>query len=540
MPSPAEVLARLGFGYALLGKDERRARAYTNAARVVRKFGSGLPGAYADGSLAEVRGIGKSVLKVVGQALADEPVPQLVDLEAEIPEGVFELRHLRGIGPSKVQVLWQRLGVTSVGELEYACNENRLVQLPGFGATTQRKVLDAIAALKSQTGQARMNHARAVAAHLVALLEADPNVQRAEVVGQVRRGCELVDVVEVATLGEAGVELPDDLEGLPLRVHPCGTPEAWGPHVVRTTGSPAHVAALEARGALTGLTEEAVYRNLGLHPPAPERREAGVPLLELGKPVPELVRPEDLRGALHNHTTASDGIHSLEEMRAAATRLGFEYLGVSDHSQSAGYAGGLDPLRLLGQIDDIAAMNALADGGCWLFSGVESDILREGELDYVAQVLAELDVVVASVHNRHRLEPRAMTQRMLRAARDPWTDVIGHPTGRLLLGRPGSDYDVEAMLDACAESGCAVELNANPQRLDLNETHCAMAKERGVLVSISPDAHSSAALTHLAYGVAIARRAGLRAEDVLNCKPLADLEAWLQARKGRALTHSSV
>jgi len=536
MASVPDVLARIGFGYALQGKEERRARAYSNAARVARKFGSGLPEAYADGSLAEVRGIGASVLKVVGAVLNDEVVPQLAELEGEIPEGVFEMRHLRGIGPSKIQALWQILGVTTIGELEYACGENRLVELPGFGASTQRKVLDAIAALSSQASQARMNRAQAVAEHLVAMFDRDPAVSRAQGVGQVRRGCELADIIEIATLGEAEFDLPPDFEGLPIAVRVCTDPAAWGAHLVRTTGSAAHVEALEARGPLVGATEEEVYRNLGLHPTRPERREPGVPLLELGKPVPELVRDEDLRGALHNHTTASDGIHSLAEMRAAATRLGLEYLGISDHSQSAGYAGGLEPLRLLGQIDEVAAFNALADGGCWLFSGVESDILREGDLDYPAAVLAELDVVVASVHVRHRLDARAMTERMVRAARDPWADIIGHPTGRLLLGRAGSEFDVEAMLDACAESGCAVELNANPQRLDLDERACAMAKERGVLVSIAADAHSSGGLAHLAYGVTIARRAGLRSEDVLNCKPLADLEGWLQARKGRALT----
>jgi DNA polymerase (family 10) len=535
MLSVSDTLSRIGFGYAILGRDERRSRAYTNAARIVGKFGAGLPEAYADGSLAAVRGVGKSILKVVGAVLADEPVPQLVELEAEIPDGVFEMRKLRGIGPSKVQVLWLTLGLTSIAELEYACNENRLVELPGFGPTTQRKVGDAIAALKSQSRQARMNRAQAIAAHLVALLQADPRVQRAEIVGQVRRGCELTDRVEIATLGEAEIELPPDIHGLPIAVHVCTDPTQWGAHLVRTTGAPEHVAALEARGALQGATEDEVYRNLTLFPTAPERREDGVPLLELGRPVPELVRSEEIRGALHNHTTASDGIHSLEEMRAAATRLGFEYLGISDHSQSAGYAGGLLPLRLLAQIDEIAELNALSDGGCWLLSGVESDILRDGALDYPSQVLAELDVVIASVHMRHRQDARAMTERMLRAARDPWTDIIGHPTGRLLLGRPPSEFDVEAMLDACADAGSAVELNANPQRLDLNARHCAMAQERGVLVSIAADAHSGGALTHVEYGVTLARRAGLRAEDVLNCKPLDELEAWLHARKTRAL-----
>lgn len=244
-----------------------------------------------------------------------------------------------------------------------------------------------------------------------------------------------------------------------------------------------------------------------------------------------LVTRSDLRGALHNHTIASDGTATLEQMRDAAAARGLTYLGISDHSVSAFYARGLDHERLLEQARTIATMEA---NGCTLLSGVESDILQDGALDYADDVLSELDLVIASVHRRHAQTAEQMTARMVAAAQNPWTAVVGHPTGRLLLGRDPSEYDMGAFLDACATHGCAVELNANPHRLDLNERHLAMAKERGLLVSIAADAHSVDELDHLDYGITIARRAGLTAEDVLNARSLGELSAWLGERRSAA------
>jgi DNA polymerase (family X) len=282
-------------------------------------------------------------------------------------------------------------------------------------------------------------------------------------------------------------------------------------------------------------TEDELYRRLGLVPADPERREAGVPLVEEGKARPRLVVREDLRGALHNHTIASDGSATLPDMRDAAAARGLSYLGISEHSVSAFYARGLAAEALRAQIQTIAQLNEKARSKCVLLTGVESDILAEGTLDYPSDVLSELEVIVASVHRRHSQDAAQMTARLVAAAQNPWTSVIGHPTGRLLLGRPPSDLDMGAFLDACKTSGCAVELNANPHRLDLCDRHVAMAKERGVLVSIAADAHSVDELDNLAYGVTIARRGGLTAEDVLNARSLEELRAWLNDRHARAL-----
>lgn len=570
-----EALSRIAFGHAYLDEEPMRARAFDNAHRTLKKLPA-LRAAFDAGEVARLAGIGPGILDVVGRVFRGEPVAALERLEELIPAGLFELRRLPGIGPKKLRLLHEELGVASLGELEYAVNENRLLSLSGFGPKTQDKIREALSSLRERASHRRLDQAHDAIDAVIARLRALPGVARAERAGEARRGVEVVGDLLVAALIDADA-VPavasalgasrGERAGVPVLVLGGDVPvtvglghfaDAFGAVWLWLTGAPEHVQALAARAGERGGTfgplglhlgerrvpcpEEAdVYAALDLHPTPPERREPGVPLVPRGAAAPRLLRREDLRGALHNHTTASDGISSLEEMRAAAHAAGLEYLGISEHSQTAAYAGGLDAGALLGQVAAIAALNARAGaGGTTVLSGVESDILRDGELDYPDDVLAALDVVVASVHNRYGLGRDAMSARMLAAAGNPWADIIGHPTGRLLLGRPGADFDVEAWLDACALSGVAVELNANPQRLDLCDRHLAMAKERGLLVSISADAHSAQALQHLDFGVLIARRAGLGPADVLNAKPLDELRAWLAARRVRARLRATV
>lgn len=513
----ADVLSRIAFGYELEDASFMRIRAYKNAARAVKKFGTRLPEAYASGELAEVPGLGKKTLEIVGLVLDGKPVPTLQKLETKIPPTLFEARRISGLGPKKILVLWQQLGLTSVGEIEYACNENRLIELDGFGFKTQEKVLASIAELRRTASTCRMDRGRAVAAAAVEALTAAGC--RVRIAGEVRRGTEIVHRVDLVVVGVG--DAPEQIDGVPVVVHRA-TPESFVVELVRWTADEEHLAALDARGfgdIETAADEDEVYTTLGLHTPPPERREGRVPVVPLDEPAPsKLVERADLKGAHHNHTTASDGVHSLEAMREAAAAAGLEYLGINDHSQSARYAGGLLPDDVAAQVEKIAELNAEGHP-VRLLTGVESDILEDGGLDYEDDVLARLDVVVASVHNRARQDADAMTVRMVRAASHPHCAIVGHPTGRLIGGRPASAYDVAVFLDACAEHGTAVEHNANPARLDLNETHLAMAKERGVKVSIAADAHSTMALAHLDYGVIIARRAGLTADDVLNAQP---------------------
>ena len=556
-----EALQRIGFGYELLGANPMRTRAYVNGARTVKKLGNRLEEAYASGELAKVKGIGKGLLETIGAVLEGRQVAALDEVESKIPAGLFEVRRIPGLGPKKIGVLWKELGLTSVPEIEYACNENRLVELSGFGPLTQDKVKEAIVALAQTAGRYRLDQAAEAWAFVAHAVDA-------ELVGEFRRGCESVTEVAAVAAGlsmdaaadamhsvadtvlVAGDTVKCSVASIPVRLIVVADPADLGAAVAWHTGSDQHVEQLVRRAASGGLElsqeglreggalvscpdEASLYAALGLQAPPAERREAGLPLVDAGAAAEALVTREDLQGALHNHTTASDGISSLSAMRAAAGAAGLRYLGISDHSQSAGYAGGLPPQVLLGQVATILAMNGEADAPCQLLTGVESDILGDGGLDYEPDVLAALDVVIASVHARSRLDRTAMTARMIKAARDPWSDVIGHPTGRLILGRAASDYDVPAFLNACAESGCAVELNANPQRLDLDEGHLAMAKARGIKVSIAADAHSVAALDHLDYGVIVARRAGLTADDVLNAMPLPALRSWLADRRSR-------
>jgi DNA polymerase (family 10) len=356
---------------------------------------------------------------------------------------------------------------------------------------------------------------------------------RVEVCGPLRRGAELVDRVVVVTTA------PVAALAVPARVELVWSSDGrFGRDVVIATGSDAHVEALRARArgrgldfdTLAGDDEDAVYAGLGLLQTPPELREQGV-LIEQGQARPRLVRREDLRGALHNHTTASDGADDLPTMVQAAAAAGLEWFGVSDHSVAAAYAHGLDGPRLAAQRDEI---RALPSSSVVVLSGVESDILKDGQLDLKDDVLAAGEVVVASMHQRYGLSGAPLTERLVRAARHPLVDVVGHPTGRLLLSRAPADFDVLALLDACAASGCAVELNANPARLDFGERWLREAQARGVLVSIAADAHAREELANLEHGVAVARRAGLSPDDVLNTRDVEGLRAWLRGRRVRA------
>ncbi|MDQ3035027.1 MAG: PHP domain-containing protein [Myxococcota bacterium] len=565
----ADVLSRLAFAHEILDGPTHESKAWTNAARVVRQLPGDLGAMLESGALAEVRGIGASSMQVIRDALEGREPEGLRELEAKIPEGLFAIHHIKGLGPAKIRKLWQGLGVTTIGELEHACRENRLVLLDGFGNKTQANVLEAIERMQRADRVLLRSRASALLLPLVGSLRV--RGVRAEVLGDFRRGKELVDGLAIAVAGEAsaidetlvahgagsaagaseqGAE--GRIDGTTLEVR--RTEHArLGVVCVIGTASEEHVGALRGRAGERGLAlrddglfdgsgalvpcedEDALYAALGLATTPPERREPGVPLVAIGKAQPRLVELRDLRGALHNHTTQSDGAGTLEEMRAAAAAMQLEYLGISDHSQSADYARGLKPDTLRAQIAAIARTRADRSSPCMLLTGVESDILPDGRLDYDDDVLAEIEVVIASVHKRHGLDREATTRRMITAAKNPFTAVLGHPTGRLLLGRPPNDFDMAAMLDAAAESGCAAELNASPHRLDLDDRHCAMAKERGVLVSIAADAHAPGELAQLEHGIAIARRGGLTAEDVLNCKTLSELRAWLAARRARAV-----
>lgn len=535
----SNVLSRMAFALEILEGPTPRARTYGNASRTVFQLEGDLAELRASGALDRVRGLGPSCLAVIDDVIAGREPAELKELEAKIPEGLFAIRKIKGLGPAKIRALYEGLGITTLGELEHACRENRLVTLPGFGDKTQANVLAGVQAERRHDGLHLRDAALEMAHELIARVA---GAARHAIVGDLAKGSELVASIAVLVEG-AGTEreeivLGEGVKGLVVRAGK----ERFGVALVRETSEPAHLAALEARatelgkalGALSAETDAAVYEALDLYFVPAEARREGVVLARKGPAPKELVARGDLRGALHNHTLASDGVATLAEMRAAAIACGLSYLGISEHSQSADYARGLTRERIAAQLAEIAAMNGEGTS-CTLLNGVESDILADGALDYPDDVLAPLEVVIASSHRRFSLDRERSTARMVRAASSPRTDILGHPTGRLLLGRPPLDLDLDALLAACAANGCAVELNGSAHRLDFGARELGMAKERGILVSIAADAHATGEIAeHLEHGIAVARRAGLTPDDVLNARPLPALRAWLAARRARA------
>ncbi|MFT6816928.1 MAG: DNA polymerase (family 10) [Myxococcota bacterium] len=538
--SVVRALHRLAWGYTVLGESDRKSRAYSRAADALDSITEDFAEAYNSGGLAMIPGVGASSLKVVDAVMAEETPAALSEVESRIPASLFDLRAVSGLGPKRIRTLWADLAVTSLMELAYACEENRLLALAGFGPKLQDRIALAVQKALHNSAYRRLDHATHAAADMLSI------DSKAVVVGDLRRGCEVIQTVDIASRAAHPYGTLITVHGftawqfevadVPVRwIHANPTPvTVWW-----LTGSDTHreavVAHAERRGlqlTATGLfkdrqavpiaSEDDLYATLELIPVPPEQREGSV--LHVTRPQLRLIRRSDLQGALHNHTVASDGSGTLEQMRAAAAERGLTYLGISDHSPTAHYANGLVEQRLTAQK---AAIHALADGPCTLLTGVESDILPCGLPDHPMPLLRTLDVVIGSIHDRAKQDGDTLTARMVRATQ--WAHIIGHPTGRLLLGRPASEIDMDVLIAACAKTGCVLELNANPQRLDLNATHAAMAKEAGVLLSIAADAHSTTDLDNLDYGITIARRAGLSPDDVLNTRPLSELFATLRA-----------
>ncbi len=462
-----------------------------------------------------------------------------------------------GLGPKKVRSLWQDLGVTNVGELMYACRENRLVDLPGFGARTQQRLLEGISFMRQSGDRRLISEAWAETVAFSESMRDLPGVEEVLVAGEVRRCCETAAAVSlVVVAGDesmVGKAVESRLEdprpsgrnrwaggsdsGFAAHLSVAGPGDAAAAHLW-ATGSDAHLEALEARAADLGLElgenglrrgeekiqcadEESLYEAMGCRWVPPELREDGSEVARAAAgALPELVSMDDVVGVLHNHTTDSDGTASIEEMAAAAASRGWSFFGVADHSPVVTYANGLDTDRLREQWRRIDAINA--EGGVRVVKGIEADILSDGSLDIPEGCEEGLEYVVASVHSAFRLSEEAQTERIVKAVSQRACRVLGHPTGRLLLGRPGYAVDLETVLQACVEHGVAVEVNASPYRLDLDWRWARRALELGLKLCVNPDAHSIEGLDDLRWGIGIARKAGASAADLVNCSPIED------------------
>jgi DNA polymerase (family 10) len=533
----------------LLGEDPFRARAFDNAARQLDLFEGDVARLLAEDRLTEVPGIGKGLAAELAALKTRGTLPLLDELYERVPAGVRSLFRVSGLGAKKVAALW-RSGITDLPTLVEAARDGRIAALKGFGAKSAQALLEAAEFALEASRYLRLDQAEALAEAVLARLRQALPEARFAVAGELRRACEVVAGLELVAAGAGAAEVQAalgvaashgkgecvqaELGGYPLAVHLCRD-DAFGTTLARATGSEAFWGWLEQRARERGVPlqghyedEERFFAALSLPFIPPERREEAEPEL-----IEDLVTLADIRGLVHAHTRASDGAASLREMVAAAQARGYRYLAIADHSQSSQIANGLSPERVLAQAEEVAQLRrelARAGSDFGLLHGIEVDIRTDGSLDYDDEILARLDYVIVSVHQHFGLSLKQQTERIVRAVRHPRASILAHPTGRLLLHRPGYALDLEAVIEACAESGTVIELNANPRRLDLDWRWVKRAKARGCRFAINPDAHAASGYDDLRYGVAQARKAGLTPRDVVNTAPSA--EAFLARLKG--------
>lgn len=567
--SAAHVLATIAEYLELHGENKFKARAYETAAKALREFPSeDLPGALERGELAQVRGLGQSTLSIVRDLIENGQSRYLEQLRQATPEGLLEMLEVPGLTPAKIRTVHEGLGVETIDQLEEAARDGRLARLPRWGQKTADRILSGIAMRRSRGNQRLYHQARVEGERLRAMIDAHPDVVRATIAGPLRRHCETVgnlDVVascrrspaEVAgsftrlggvksvTGTGSSVEITF-VDGVTLRLH-CALERDYGFSLFVATGSTEHVgevvrhllgrglglgsAGLERGGAHVPVPDEqTLYELAGLQYVDPALREGmgEIASAERGS-LPALVCDADLRGVLHCHTRYSDGRQTIAEMAAGARARGWQYIGISDHSQAAAYAGGLSEADLAAQLKEIDTYNATAPE-VRVLKGIEADILADGRLDYSPELLGRLDFVIGSIHARFSMDGATMTSRVLRALDDPHLTILGHPTGRLLLSRHPYPLDVEAMLQRAAERKVAVEINADPKRMDLDWRYLRRARELGVTIVIGPDAHSVKQLDYVFGGVGMARKGGLEAKDILNTRDADDVLAFARAR----------
>ncbi len=508
-------------------------RSYNNAYNKLRKIDEPLAG-QTEADLQKLEGVGKNIAAKIYELATTGEMATLEKWREKTPEGIREMLKIRGFGPKKVKAVWDGLGVTTVGQLLYAINENRLVELKGFGAKTQESLKEKLEFHQRNLGQYHYRTLdKAATAFEAAWQTSFPDTKIART-GALRRACPtLPHLAFITTLAPADAPNIPNLEnlvsttekttatfdGFPLEIHHCSA-NNFGSKQFRHTGTAAFLAAFVAafpKVDFTNLSEEAdVFQKVNCQPIPPEMREQAY-IIEHARnnDVPELITAQDIRGVVHSHSTYSDGIHSLRQMAEAARDKGYAYLVISDHSQSAFYANGLKEDRVREQWAEIDTLNAeLAP--FHIYKSIESDILADGSLDYPDAILEGFDLVIASVHSGLNMDEEKATQRLLTAIANPHTTILGHPTGRLLLSRAGYPIDHQRIIDACAEHEVAIELNANPYRLDLDWTWIPYAMEKGVKISINPDAHSMGGIDDIKYGVLAARKGGLTAAACWN------------------------
>ena len=579
----ADTLDKIATLLELKGENPFKIRAYTNAARSIETFGGNLGDLKDEETLEKIPGVGKAIAAKIKELVETGSLRFFEDLRSEFPAEILELFSLPGLGAKKVKALYDQLGVSSIAQLQTACEAGRVAELPGFGKTTQEKLSAAIAGRTKHAGSFQLGSIAAEAETLQDDLRAHPEALHVCIAGSYRRRKEIVRDLDFIVATSAPAEITAlfiqhplvesiiaqgptkssvrlrsgiqcDLRVVSATEYPfalnyfTGSKEhnivvrnralqrGWTLNEYRIAPAPPNPEARKKKSAakIPEVREEAdLYRALDLDYIPPELREnCGEFEAAAAKTLPRLIEAENLRGTFHCHTTASDGRNSLEEMAAAAQALGLQYLGIADHSRSSIQARGLDAARLRVQIAAIRKLNREFEN-FRLFAGVECDILRSGALDFDDEILAELDYVIASVHSVFTLSEAEMTQRIVRAMQNPFVTMLAHPTGRLLLKRDPYAVDIPAIIDAAAETGTWIEINAAPKRLDLDWRWWPLAKEKGVKCVINPDAHRTERLQELWFGIGVARKGWLTKADVMNCLPLGKIESELARKRER-------
>jgi DNA polymerase (family 10) len=578
----ADVLEKIATLLELKNENPFKIRAYTNAARSLETWGGNIADLGNEEVLEKIPGIGKAIAAKIKELVETGSLKFFEELRAEFPADILELFSLPGLGAKKIKALHEKLQVSSIAQLHEACVAGRVAELPGFGKTTQEKLCRAIDERQKYAGSFQLGKIAGEAERLQDDLRAHPEALHVCIAGSYRRRKEIVRDLDfiVATSAPAEISamfvqhplvesvlaqgptkssvrlrsgIQCDLRVVTAAEYPfalnyfTGSKEhnievrslalqrGWTLNEYRLGEAPPDPKAKQKKAAqkIPTIREEAdLYRALDLDYIPPELREnCGEFEATANGKLPRLIEAENLRGTFHCHTTASDGRNSLEEMAAAAQELGLQYLGIADHSRSSIQARGLDEARLRVQLAMIRKLNETFEN-FRLFAGVECDILRDGSLDFPDAVLGELDYVIASVHSAFTLSEADMTRRIIRAMQNPHVTMLAHPTGRLLLRRDPYAVDIPAIIDAAAETGTWIEINAAPKRLDLDWRWWPLAKEKGVKCVINPDAHGIERLQELWFGVGVARKGWLTKADVMNCLPLGKIEAALATKRG--------
>ncbi len=563
------VLQEVALLLELKGENPFKVKAYSHAARTIEILEEDLAVMVREGRLKELKGIGEALSQHIAELVTTGRLQLYEDLKDSIPPGHLEMLKIPGLGPKKIKALYDKLAVKAVGELEYACLENRLVDLQGFGQKSQEKILQGIQQVKKYQGQYLYGEVIKPAQEILKKILSHPKVIRGNLTGSLRRKMEVVRNINLVLNTHRPQEVLTAFSRLPeveairfkdkasgrylllsgVEVDLRTAPDQTFPNSLFCfTGSVAHWNAVLERAKVMGLklSEEGLHRNgrlisskdeeeifnaldLDLIPPELRENQGEIEASEIHQ-LPRLTEEHDIKGIFHVHSSYSDGTNSIRSMAEASRKMGFSYIGLSDHSQSARYAGGLTLETLKKQWKEIDQLNQEMDG-LHIFKGIESDILPDGSLDYEEAILKKFDFVIASVHSHFNMSQEEMTQRVIKAIRNPNTTILAHPTGRLLLAREPYAIDMMRIIDEASRSGVAIELNAHPYRLDMDWRLCKYAKEKGVKIAINPDAHDEEGLKDTYYGVGIGRKGWLEPGDILNAMDFGGMKAFLERRK---------